>query len=81
MKTIETYIVIKRDRCKGGFVLKTRYSVGAKSEKEALKIAREKIGLGKISVYYKSSEQYRKYKEVTEDRFDLETGKWIFTIL
>lgn len=33
-----------------------RYRVGAKSEKEAVKLLRDKIGFGSIQVYYKCNE-------------------------
>lgn len=33
-----------------------RYRVGAKSEKEAVKLLRNKIGFGSIQVYYKCNE-------------------------
>lgn len=66
MKKIETYIILKRRRSNIGIVYTTRYAVGAKSEKEAIKLLRDKIGLGKIAVYYKEEEPIMKYKEIGE---------------
>lgn len=82
IKSIETYIIIKSVRSYSGLIDKTRYAVGAKSEKEAIKILRDKIGLGKIAVYYKEREPIMKYKEVGEFTGEFDNrGKHIYKIL
>lgn len=61
MKLIETYIIIKRKRFNNGLVDKTRYAVGAKSEKEAINILRAKIELGEFK-YEFNSDGTHKYR-------------------
>lgn len=58
MKNINTYIVLvdsHRPFRLGSRNSAGRYRVGAKSEKEAEEILREKIKFGSIRVYYKCS--------------------------
>lgn len=69
MKEIKTYIVLERKTTKGTMSTTIgRYKVGAKDEKEALKIIREKLGkLRKFNVYYQAEQNTMKYKEVVKE--------------
>lgn len=81
MKQVSNYILLvdayrrpSRRRNTAG-----RYRVGAKTEKEAVKLLRDKIKFGSIQVYYrcKDNEDVKKkvdYKEVVrETGYDVET--------
>lgn len=80
-KKYNTYIILTRKTVKGTQSLCTgRYAVGAKNEKEAIKIIRDKIGkLNKYSMYYKSTENYMDYKNVAEETY--ENGKRILVYI
>lgn len=69
MKKVNNYILLvdnyrrlSRQRNTAG-----RYRVGAKSEKEAIELLREKIGFGSIQVYYLSDDVKVRYKEVVKE--------------
>lgn len=65
MRPVETFIILKEKRMHSGYIDRTRYAVGAKDEKQALELLRDKIGkLCKIRVYYKEQVSFMKYKEV-----------------
>ena len=72
MKNISNYILLvdsyrrpSRQRNTKG-----RYRVGAKTEKEAVKLLREKIKFGSIQVYYKCDDVTIGYKEVVRETPD-----------
>lgn len=76
-KRYNTYIVHTRKTIKCTQSLCTgRYAVGAKNEKEAIDIIKNKLGkFNKYSVYYKSDESYMDYKSVAKENY--ENGKRI----
>lgn len=82
-KRCNTYIVTTRKTINGTTSITTgRYAVGAKNEKEAMKIAREKIGkFNKFNVYFKSDDNFLNYKEVSKEEFNEGEGKWIHNLL
>lgn len=70
-KKYNTYIIHTRKTERGTHSVCTgRYAVGAKNEKEAINIIREKLGaFNKYSIYYKSDEPYINYKEIAKETY------------
>lgn len=82
MKPIHNYILLvdnyrrpSRQRNTAG-----RYRVGAKSEKEAKKLLRNKIQFGSIQVYYQCEKDDTTigYKEIVKEEFNRNTNKPIY---
>lgn len=76
-KKYNTYIIHTRKTVNGTHSLCTgRYAVGAKNEKEAINIIKDKLGkFNKYSIYYKSNEDYMDYKNIAKETY--EDGKRI----
>lgn len=81
MKTVSNYILLvdayrrpSRRRNTAG-----RYRVGAKTEKEAVELLREKIKFGSIQVYYRCRDDEDTKKKVGYKKVVRETGYGIET--
>lgn len=72
MKKINTYVLVVDTHRKPSMRRNTygRYLVGAKSEKEAVKLLRKAIGFGSIKVSHIDTEQIVNYKTVTKEIFE-----------